>query len=157
MTRPPNASQPLCLTVFSQAAARCGNGDDDNEGVLPTSLRVDSWDVYAGSNDIPQTPRISSFLDFDEGAHMNSSDFDDLDLDDLEYDTASTQDASGSDSDSGDEGTTAMPPPQDISMPPPGWVKTGTDRTPQLQPRGVLSHTMSSFLELPQLGPTIPE
>ncbi|PIL33488.1 hypothetical protein GSI_04111 [Ganoderma sinense ZZ0214-1] len=157
---PPGTSQPLSLTVCSQAAAWRGNVTTfSNEDVLSPRIDSESCNVHSSGNEVPKAPRTSPFLDFDQGTDVNRSDFDDFyidDLDDLDYDTASTLEASDSESDSGvEEDKVAMPPPKDIPIALPAREKTYRNLQPQ--PR-IFNHTPSSLsCKPPQLGPTIPE
>ncbi|PIL33154.1 hypothetical protein GSI_04604 [Ganoderma sinense ZZ0214-1] len=143
----------------SKAAARRkkttpGPGDANNEDVLLASPEVTSWDTHASTNKMPETPRTSPFLHFDEGAHVNRPDLDDLNLDDPGYDTASTLDASDSESESEDEDCGAMPPPKNIPMPLSERTKTNWSPQPQ---RLVTPRSLIAMGQPPPFGPTIPE
>nr|VWP02504.1 NAD-dependent histone deacetylase SIR2 [Ganoderma boninense] len=84
---PPDAYRPLCLSAACRTDVAMSNGSvvDRSASQVGGSL-----DVSAGSQ-VPDTPRLTPFLDFDDGEDpdVNGSDFDGFDFEDPGYQTAS--------------------------------------------------------------------
>nr|VWP02441.1 Non-specific serine/threonine protein kinase (EC [Ganoderma boninense] len=80
----PDISRPLYFTARHIACPEDVTTGNDSEVDWSTSPLGNSLNVIA-SNQLPDTPRLTPFLNFDDGVDVNGSDFDDVDFENPIY------------------------------------------------------------------------